>query len=407
MTRGKGDGGVWQDSRGLWRASVELPPTVEEGKTKRRRKVVSSKNKKILMQKLREAQKDLAHRGDLSTKTITLDAWIDKWLTDIAPTTRTPKTMASYRSTLNRHVSPRLGTRPLDRLTAGMIRDAIKDMQNATPTKKGASSGTARNAHSYLSAVLSDAVNDGWISNHPMEHLPLPRANRKTARALTVEQAVQLLRWLGQQMDKPAGEDLTQGLASLWVTYLLTGARRGELLGLTPDRVTEDEISLEWQLQRFSPAAIASAPTDYEHRHLTDNFYLVRPKSKAGWRSYPLVEPLRSFLHRVVSEAPEDGLLFRTPDGRPWDPDKITDRWADMLELAGIEDHVTLHGARHTVVDLLYILEVPEPIIMEIVGHSSRQVTRGYRSKYGPAVQKAMEQMSLLMQTGTAPQIRS
>lgn len=46
-----------------------------------------------------------------------------------------------------------------------------------------------------------------------------------------------------------------------------------------------------------------------------------------------------------------------------------------------------------------------EPIIVEIVGHSSRQVTRGYRSKYWPAVQKAMEQMSHLMQTGQAPRL--
>lgn len=401
MARGKGDGGVWQDSRGLWRASVELPPSVENGKLKRRRKVVSSKNKKILMQKLREAQKDLAQRGDLSTRVITLEAWLTKWLNDIAPTTRTPKTMEAYRSTLNAQVRPRLGARRLDQLTPGMIRDAVQDIQVTR------SSGTARNAHSYLSAVLTDAVNDGWINSHPMENLPLPRAKRKTAEALDVEQAVNLLRWLGQQMDKPASADLTQGLAPLWVTYLLTGARRGELLGLTTDRVTEDELHLEWQLQRFNPEAIAKAPADYEYEHMHGHFYRVRPKSKAGWRSYPLVEPLRSFLHRVVAESPTDGLLFRRPDGTPWDPDHITDRWADMLKAAGINDHVTLHGARHTVVDLLYILEVPEPIIMEIVGHSSRQVTRGYRSKYGPAVQRAMEQMSHLMQTGSAPQLTS
>lgn len=400
MMRGKGEGSLYQDARGYWRASVELPPTVENGELKRRRRVVVSKSKRDTMIKLREAQKDLTARGDLSTKTMTLGAWIDKWLRDIAPTTRTPKTMAAYKSTLTRHIVPRLGARRLDRLTPGMIRDAILDLQEVR------SSGTARNAHSYLSAVLTDAVNDGWISSHPMEHLPLPRAKRKTAGALEMDQAANLLRWLGQQMDKPPHEDQTHGLAPLWVTYLLTGARRGELLALTPDRVDEDGLHLEWQLQRLGPEAIAKAPKDYEYQHLTGNFYRVRPKSKAGWRSYPLVEPLKSFLHRVIQDAPDDGLLFRRDDGTPWDPDGISKRWLEMLQAAGIQDHVTLHGARHTVVDLLYILEVPEPIIMEIVGHSSRQVTRGYRSKYGPAVQKAMEQMSHLMQTtGNTKQI--
>ena len=108
--------------------------------------------------------------------------------------------------------------------------------------------------------------------------------------------------------------------------------------------------------------------------------------------------------------------MFTRPNGEPWDPDGITERWAAMLHAAGIERHdgpegkqtppkerVTLHGARHTVVDLLYMLEVPEHVIMQIVGHTQRRTTRGYQTKQSPAVKSAMASVSHLLQTGEKP----
>lgn len=403
MTRGKGEGSIYQDKRGLWRCAVELPPSADGA---RRRKVITSKKKSVVISKLRDLQNEVAVHGDIATRTISIDAWVTKWLDDIAPKKINPKTLGSYRSALTNHLVKRWGKKKLSYLTPGRIRDLTTEISASK------SPATARNLHSYLSSCLKDAVNDGYLPRHPMEHLEPPKRSKAKEPALELDDAVKLLKWLARQIDQRTEH---AQLAPLWITYLLTGARRGELLGLRPEYVGES-LEVEWQLQRLSPAALAKAGADYETEHAgVKNFYLTRPKYEST-RSYPLVEPLKSMMTALAEATPAGQLMFLRPDGEPWDPDGITERWAAMLHTAGIERHdgpkdkqtppekrVTLHGARHTVVDLLYMLEVPEHVIMQIVGHTQRRTTRGYQTRQSPAVKSAMASVSHLLQTGEKP----
>lgn len=402
MARGKGEGGLTYDkAKGIWVASVELPGAWDEeaGKWKRRRRTVSSKNKRTAMQKLQAVRKEV-ERGNLSSSSVTVAAWVDHWLNEIAPKKISPRTLASYRSALNR-VKDRYGDKKIGQLTPARIREMTADVA------KTRSPSTARNLHSYLSHCLKDAVGDGLIPEHPMAHLTIPKSPQKPQKAFEVEQAIDLLKWLARQIDE---DTEWAGLSPLFIAYLLTGARRSELLGLTPERVG-DSLDVQWQLQWLKKSDLEKASADYEYQHIVRGYYLVRPKSRAGWRSYPLVEPLKSVMEKAAEGVETGELIFTRPDGEPWNPDDITKLWPEMLVAAGIEDHdeessaftpkssrVKLHGARHTVVDLLYMLDVPEQIISDIVGHSSRQVTRGYRTKQSPAVHQAMEQMARLLQ---------
>lgn len=401
MARGKGEGGITFDkAKGIWIASVELPSIWDEeaGKWKRRRRAVSSKNKKIAMQKLQKVRKEV-ERGNLSSSNITVSAWVDHWLANIAPKKISPSTISAYRSTL-KLVKERYGTKKIGQLTPTRIRELTADVA------KTRSPGTARNLHGYLSHCLKDAVGDGLLPEHPMKHLTIPKRPSKAENAFTVEQSIELLKWLARQIDE---QTEWADLAPLFIAYLLTGARRSELLGLTPERVG-DALDVQWQLQWIKKADLENASADYEYQHVVRGFYLVRPKSRAGWRSYPLVEPLKSVMQNAAAGVESGELIFTRPDGGPWNPDQITKLWPDMLHASGIENHneksrvftpkgqrVKLHGARHTVVDLLYMLDVPESVISDIVGHSSRQVTRGYRTKQSPAAEKAMQEMSQLL----------
>lgn len=404
MARGKGEGSITHDeAKKLWRVRVELPAVWddEKGKWRRRHRYASSKDKKVAMQKLRAIQREV-ERGNLSSKNTTVEAWVSHWLTEIAPKKVNPNSIRAYRSTLNRHVVERYKGKKLQYLTPTRIRSLTAEIAEQK------SPSTARNLHSYLSHCLKDAVGDGYLLEHPMEHLSIPKRAKTAERAFTVEQAVDLLKWLGRQIDEQTKHAY---LAPLWIAFLLTGARKGELLGLEPDRVG-DHLDVTWQLQRLNADDVAAASADYEHRHLEGTFYLVRPKSKAGWRSYPLVEPLASIIKAMAAGTPKGKLVFRTPDGSPWDRDKITDLWYAMLVAAGAEkaatpnkEMVNVHGARHTVADLLDLLEVPETVIMDILGHSTRHMSRSYRTRQSPAVKSAMESVAHLLQTGEAPQL--
>ena len=126
-------------------------------------------------------------------------------------------------------------------------------------------------------------------------------------------------------------------------------------------------------------------PSDFEYRHLTGGLYLTRPKSKAGWRVIPLVEPAQDDHQGPASRRPRrtsTGLCSPAPDGgcRSTRNDADGRAWNATLDKIGIDRDVVLHGLRHTAADLLYLAGVPEDLIQEILGHSSRTVTRGYKS---------------------------
>lgn len=391
MTRGKGEGSVYKRADGLWCSSIALPPGPDG---KRRRKVVARKDKAAVIKLMQEHKKQLAIHGNLSTSTTTIEKWMNHWLDEIAPLKIRPKTLAGYRTVVNGYIIPILGKKNLDKLTAQDVRKLHKTMQATPkdPALRGAknlpadtemlSSTYALLAHNALSAALKVALREGKITANPCDLVDRPRKRLTEQKALTVPQAIQLLQHLATREDGP-----------LWATYILTGARRGEILGLEADRVGE-HLDLSWQLQRITD--ISKAPADWEYRELGGTLYLTRPKSRAGWRVIPLVEPLRSIL-RLQLGTQTQGLIF-TRDGRPWDPDRATKEWRNVLLDAGLPGDIVLHGSRHTTVDLLYEAGVPEAVISEIVGHSSRAVTRGYKSRgNSKQLADAMGRMSELL----------
>jgi len=347
------------------------------------------------MTELRKTQRELAKHGDLATSSTTVDKWMRHWLDDIAPLSIRPKTLAGYKTVVDGYIVPLLGKKRLEKLTAADVRHlhtvmqstpkdaALRGKTDLPPDTVMLSSTYTLLAHNALSAALKVALREGKITANPCDLVDRPRKRVTAQKALDVDQAIRLLQHLATRKDGP-----------LWATYLLTGARRGEILGLEADRVG-DELDLSWQLQRITD--ISKAPADWEHRELGGTLYLTRPKSSAGWRVVPLVEPLRSILRLQIGDQ-QQGLVF-TRNGRPWDPDRATKEWANVLAEAGLPDDVVLHGSRHTVVDLLYEAGVPEAIIQEIVGHSSRAVTRGYRSRgNSKQLKAAMNKMSGLLE---------
>jgi integrase len=325
-TRGKGEGSIFLDSRGLWNAVLELPPV--DGK--RRRKVLRGKDKKALMARFRAETKNLEERGDLPTTDQTVAQWMTYWFERIAVNDVRPKTAASWRGFTYNHIIPTIGTVRLSRLNAGHVREVTDRM-----VASGLKESTALTAHRIMSVSFEWAVRENRIARNPAKLVPAPRKNIPALEVLSREEAYDVLQHVMQ--DKEYGVR--------WAIALLTGARRGEVIGLEADRVT-DVLDLSWQLQR--------------------------PPGEAG-------------------------LIF-TIGGKAIDPDRDSDLWRAVLADAGIKKRVRLHDLRHTAVDMLYLAGVPEDLIVQIVGHSSRAMTRAYASR-GNIVRltEAMTQMSELV----------
>ncbi|MGO3884706.1 MAG: tyrosine-type recombinase/integrase [Mycetocola sp.] len=384
--RGKGEGGIYRvpadRSKPLqyWTGTIELPSFDE----KRRRKVVRRKSKPELVEELRKLRVRLEASGDLPTSSQTVEQWLNYWLKQAAKEVR-PNTIDGYRRTVENHVIPAIGKVKLDKVTATHMRQVHDGI-----LAKGLSSTTALLAHRTLSVSFKMAVREGRIGINPATLVNAPRKAAVELEPLNLQEAIEFLRY--------SSTDEANG--ARWATSLLTGARRGEVLGLERDRVG-DVLDLSWQLLRLKLTDTdgkPDVPADYEYRHLIGGLYLTRPKSRKSWRVIPLIDPLRSILETHIANSPENewGLVF-TANDRPIDPAIDTKRWRVALKNAGIQKNARLHDARHTAVDLLYAAGVPEDLIQEIVGHSDRATTQGYKSlRNRERLTGAMEQFSAL-----------
>lgn len=401
MARKQPEGTVFKDGRGLWTAVVELP----RRDNKRRRRVIRSTDEDKVRRELRRLLNEKDKNGDLQTRVLSVEKWVNEWFAEIATEKIRPKTASTYRGLIDREIIPALGSIKLDKLTPADVR-----RMNRGIVSKGLSSTTAMQVHRILSVALKYAEREGHVGRNVAKLVDAPKKAATNLSALTVEDGMKVLR-------AAVGDPLE----SLWFAVLLTGARQGELLGMQPDRVT-DSIEVSWQLQRLTwehgceprcnrirgsdcRQKKITAPADWQNKHLTGGLWLTRPKSVSGMRIVPLIEPLYSSIHRHI--AADDGinphsLVWHNPDGSPIDPRDQSRMWHELLKRAGVPD-VRLHDGRHTTVDLLYEAGVPEDLIREIVGHSTRETTRGYKSRGNQKrLVSAMLQLSDLLETQRA-----
>lgn len=412
----KGDGSVYQRaSDGRWCASVTLPS--RDGK--RRRKVVLAKSKTDARQKLLELRRELNRTGDLTTSSITLGAWLRIWFNQIAVKKIRPRTAATYHGLIENHIIPAIGKIRLDKLTPAHIRRVeeriVTTLKNPDKPESGHLSSTfAAQAYRILSVALKYAEREGRVTTNVAQLVDAPRKTKAELVVLTPVDGLKVLE--ATEHDR---------LGSRWWAALLTGARQGELLGLELDRV-QDRLDLSWQLQRISwehgcsgkcgktrgtdcPDRKITCPADWEYRRLTGGLLLSRPKSDAGWRIIPLVNPLRAMIEQRIAVAASEpnphGLLWTNDpkrdkqgrplglDGSPIDPRVDSEAWHVVLKRAGVPD-ARLHDARHTTASLLLAANVPEAIIMKILGHSTYAVTRGYQNVSEEQLREALTRMT-------------
>ena len=379
-TRDKGDGGLHKRKKdGMWVATIELPPGPDG---KRRRKQVVRKDRGQAQLALREMRAQLHDAGDLQTRNIRLADWLDEYMSKIAPSQLSPKALYDRASVIRLFIKPLLGKKYLQRISTDdvrllhetilttprqeKLRDKPKDeLPAGTPML---STSYARNAHNALSAALKAAMRDRKINVNVCDLVDRPATGKALDNALTEEQFIALMKYLATDPNK-----------ALWVTFLFTGARRGEIAGLETDRI-DGVIDLSWQLKQITNIESASRNPDYEYRHIVGKRYLVKPKTRASRRVLPLPPLLEGILKEHVGD--REGFVFVNRSGEPYDPSTIGRMWKKLMKDAGMPEHVTLHGARHTFVDMLYNAKsnIREDTVMQLVGHSSRAMSRSYRT---------------------------
>src|SRR5215211_7682697 len=195
-----------------WSALVDLPPDPVMGK--RRRKRITAPTKREVETQVAE----LIHKaetGFTAAGKLTLREFFDRWLESTAPTLR-PATARRYRDVARLHIVGVIGNLRLAKLTPGDVQRLYAD-RLAT----GLSPTSINHIHAILHRALDQAVRWGLLLRNVTDAVDPPRRANPEMKTWDAREVTAILA-------AAAGDDLE----ALWRLALLTGMRRGELLGL-------------------------------------------------------------------------------------------------------------------------------------------------------------------------------
>lgn len=398
--RSKGDGGLFQDSRGIWRGRIELAPNPVTGK--RRYREVTSKKYDEAFLKLKKLKARLDEAGDLPTSTPTMGVWLEKsWLPRLRRKRIKPSTLDFYEDKTRNYLIPALGRVKVENIGTMHVRK-LEDYVRG----KGLSPTTARHAHVTLKLALDDAVRDGHLTSNPCAVMDVPATASSPKDALSLDQ-VRLL--LNVHTDNPV-------MYAKLTTYLYSGGRKGEILGLSgasPD-FNLNMLSIERTIQRLTyqhgcdpecgRKRGAECPERYFHigpgieaEQVKGGLHVLRPKSARSDRVIPMVTPLAVTLKKYVEElkiGPRD-YLFPAPDGGPNSPEAEYQSIKEAFSKIGVD--LRPHTLRHTTATLMDLAQVPEHYRIAILGHAGSQITRRYTHPEMATIAKAMQPFGELL----------
>jgi len=297
---------------------------------------------------------------------ITLGEFGERWLETVRPNLK-PSTYVSYEGAVRVHLEPFFGAATpvrairrehVERFLAAKL-SARKHARSCPAPPHGCGCPevwrpkTVRNALTVLKAMLSTAVEWGYLDQSPAERVRPPRLEHIEREALTLGELERVLAVAGAPW------------ALMFDTAAWTGLRRGELLALRRGDLELGE------------------PRRLHVRRALTRYGMGSRKSQAG-RRVVAVEPglhnaLRRHLHggAVVALDPDpDELVFPSPrgPGEPIDPDALTGAWERSLRRAGLR-HVPFHALRHTAATLMVAAGATVKEVQRALGHGSAQLT--------------------------------
>ncbi len=393
--RGAGDGALYKREDGLWIGRVDAPPGPDG---KRKVRSVSSKDRAICAEKLRKLQEEVAAGLVATGPGTTVAEWLSYWLDEVHRDNIRPGTRTDYARIIKNHIVPRIGSKKLTKLKPDDVLAMQKHISRTTTR-------TAQIAHHILNRAMNDAIVYGRCVFNPVGAVSTPKHKKVELEPFTDDETLRII---------AATEKIDTGpvMSSRWVAAFMTGARKGELLGLTWDRVDLDAgtIDLAWQLQQLSwlhgcgeaadgaypcgkkKAAYCPqheldvAPGD-EYRVCHRGLCWTRPKSAAGKRLVPLVGDMPVLLaeHRqqTADQPNPHNLVWHHSDGRPISHEDDQEQWQELLVVAGIREAdgptIRHHRCRHTTATLLLKAGIDSHVVESVIGHSDVGVTRGYQ----------------------------
>ncbi len=216
--------------------------------------------------------------------------------------------------------------------------------------------------HRLISTVLEQAFKERLVIFNVARQAELPRAEKKEVNYFQPEQIEAIRNALKNEQPK---------WKMLVHLFLITGARRGEILGLKWDKVEFDKNRI------YICNNILYTPDRgiYEDTPKTEKSkrYVTLPRETMNeLKKYRQYQAQKFFKNGIPQNI--NGFVFAQIDGSPMHPDSVTDylnKFSKKYDLP----HINAHAFRHTMASMLYFNGVDSVSISKRLGHAQVSTT--------------------------------
>jgi len=303
----------------------------------------------------------------VDSKNLTVEEYLNLWISEYAETNVKPKTYRSYKDTVEKYLIPNLGRKKLEKLTPVEIQSYLN-----IKIKEGELSNTTILYHyKVLKQSLNQAIKWQLLNYNPCNAVDPPKKSKKEMKVLD-EFEIELL------LDHVKKEKIYLPV----LLALTTGMRRGEICGL------------KWSDVDFINNVIYVSKA---LQMIEGTLTLVEPKTQKSNRSVAVPENVMEVLkaerkkqieyRMILGETyKNNNFVCSWDDGRPINPDYISKTFPKIRRKLGLE--VRFHDLRHTHATMLLKQNIHPKVVQERLGHSSIGITMDTYSHVSPDMQK-------------------
>jgi integrase len=359
--RGHGEGSIYREKDGTWRAALTLSP--EEGGGRR---YFRGQTRQEVQQKLAAARRAQEDGLPQITGRQSVEQYLISWLEAIRPT-MDYSAWKRHSEYVHLHIIPGVGGIRLTRLTPQHVQSLYSERLSS-----GLSPSTVHHLHATLHKALKDAERLRLVARNVTKLVNVPRMAESEIHPLSRDEAHILL-------DVASGERLY----ALYALALATGMRQSEVLGLQWPELDLDQglARVRWQLKREDGIWVWKQPKTRRSRRQI----ALSPSTVAALRMHQAAQEIQR-THAGTSWE-EHELVFCTRLGRPLSARNVF-RSFQVLLTKGSLPRIRFHDLRHTAATLLLAGRVNPKVVSEMLGHSTIAITLDIYSHVLPDMQQ-------------------